>query len=289
MAVKRTDAGLEAARKAAADAVREMIQKENRAKSGGAAEDIRSALKGAPASGGLPDAGEVRKILGASGGAAGQPQKSEPADEYPSFDDYFNGSGYLAAQEAGRRALEEYIDQIVRDIGSQKRDVEREAAEMARQAYIGYMQSKNALPQSLAARGYTGGMADSQHIGLETALQNSRRQIEQSKTDTLNALDLAAANARSEAGREAAQRQSEIALAASKAWSDYVSASRSGERTGGESAGSPEPPRSRAFQWVLDMIGGGTLPDDAILGLPGLTPSERRLLERLVSAEEWMR
>lgn len=139
------------------------------------------------------------------------------------YDDYFNNSGYLKMLEAQRAARDAYVQQAVNNINKQKTTVNQDAKELARQAYISYMQSKKDLPQQLSAAGYSGGLADSQLLGLDTSLQNNQNSIEQNRSNTLSSLDSAITNAQLQADITSAEQQAAVAQAAIDAFNNYKS------------------------------------------------------------------
>ena len=107
-------------------------------------------------------------------------------------------------------------------LDAQKSGVNQNAEELARQAYVSYMQSADKLPQALAASGYSGGMADSQALALETGLQNDQNQILLNRDNTLNGIDSAIINAQLEGSIQGAQAQAELGRDAISAFQNYM-------------------------------------------------------------------
>lgn len=143
-------------------------------------------------------------------------EKSKP--QYQEWD----ASPYTAAQEAQDAYLKAQLQKTVAGLEAQKGSVNDSAEEAARQAYISYMQSRNALPQALAASGYAGGLADSQRLALDTALQANQHDILKSRDTALNDIDTAVNNARLETSVQGAQAQAELARDAIAAYQNYI-------------------------------------------------------------------
>jgi heme exporter protein D len=139
---------------------------------------------------------------------------------YSSYDDFYSKNGYGSLTTAQQAAVDAYVQQALNSIEAQKKTVNEDSDEMARQAYISYMQSKNALPQQLGAAGYNGGMADSQLLALETGLQNNQNDIAKNRASSLYSLDSAATDAKLQGSIQAAQQQAAVAEAAINAWNN---------------------------------------------------------------------
>lgn len=155
---------------------------------------------------------------GTWGGSAAQPQQGPARTDY--WDDVQARYDQQAAAE--QAAINAYIAQTVNSLNSQKSGVNQSAEELARQAYISYMQSADKLPQALAASGYSGGMADSQALALETGLQNNQNQIRLNRDNTLNDIDSAIINAQLEGSIQGAQAQAELGRDAISAFQNYM-------------------------------------------------------------------
>ena len=137
------------------------------------------------------------------------------------YNSFVSSGGYDQVTAAQKAAMEEYLKMMEAQYALQKQNVGQSAAEMARQAYLSYMQSKRNLPQQLAASGYSGGMADSHKIALDAALQGNQNDIALNKYNTLNEIDTAIAGAKSQSQIELAQQQAALAQLALQNWNDY--------------------------------------------------------------------
>lgn len=129
-------------------------------------------------------------------------------------------SGISAAEQA---ALNAAIKSGIAGLESQKSGVTQSADEAARQAYIGYMQSQKAMPQALSAAGYSGGMADSQRLALDTTLQNNQKDIFLNRDNALNDIDTAIQKTRLEGSIQGAQSQAQLGRDAMSAYMSYIS------------------------------------------------------------------
>jgi len=151
-------------------------------------------------------------------GTAGKPDYSA----LMSYDDYFSMGGYAEALSAIKAAIAAEVEQAVSGLSSRMSSVNVSSDELARQAYISYMKSKNTLPQSMSANGYTGGLADSALLNLDLSLQNSRSDIESRRIKSLDELSEAIASAQLSGASELARSSSDINLSAAQAWQDYI-------------------------------------------------------------------
>lgn len=185
------------------------------------------------------EAERLRGLLGYSGGVDGSDyiglQKQNQnnvgqwnigAPEYPfqwdSYQDFYDQNGYSSAMDAQRAAIDAYIQQTVNGINAQKQTVGQDADALARQAFVSNMQAKQTLPQQLSAAGFSGGLADSHMIGLDTTLQNNQTQIMTERDKMLNELEMAAINAQLSGDQQAAEQAAALYQAAISAWNNYT-------------------------------------------------------------------
>lgn len=155
-----------------------------------------------------------------AGGQAGQGAPQYPY-QYQGPSDMWNDI-YAKQSAAEQAAVDAYIQQQVNSLNGQKTGVTQSADEAARQAYISYMQSQSALPQALAAGGYSGGMADSHRLALDTTLQNNQQQIIQNRDTALNDIDTAINNAKLEGSIQGAQARAALGRDAISAYQNYI-------------------------------------------------------------------
>lgn len=142
---------------------------------------------------------------------------------YGDYEDYMSDAeraALRAQREATRLAQQQYEDQIP--------DIQSQADEAARQAYVSMMMSKNAMPQQMAAMGYGGGLTESSLLGLNTDYENTRSGITDSRDTAMRSLRnqmayVGAQGEMSEAQIQAqfAQQRAEQLLAQQQAQQDW--------------------------------------------------------------------
>ena len=104
-----------------------------------------------------------------------------------------NRQAQQAAEEAQRARTESAI--TANEAYAPK--VQANTEEQLRQAYISNMQARKQAPEALAAMGYTGGLAESSLLGLDTSYQNTRAGLQKSETEALSDIYANSANIRS--------------------------------------------------------------------------------------------
>lgn len=115
---------------------------------------------------------------------------------YLSTDNAYNA--YLeqikAQEEAARAAMQAQIDQAVGKIEANRGSINQGSEDALRQAYILNLQNQRAMPQMMAAQGYTGGASESANLQLQAGYENAANQIAREKQNALNSLDADIAN-----------------------------------------------------------------------------------------------
>lgn len=115
---------------------------------------------------------------------------------YLSTDNIYNA--YLeqikAQEEAARAAMQAQIDQAVGKIEANRGSINQGSEDALRQAYILNLQNQRAMPQMMAAQGYTGGASESANLQLQAGYENAANQIAREKQNALNSLDADIAN-----------------------------------------------------------------------------------------------
>ena len=195
------------------------------------------------------------------------------------------GIGYSSAYDALRAAHEAAVQRAVGELTAQKTAVNESYDDYARQAYRDKMSAERDIDQYLGARGVTGGAAESTILGLNTSYADELRKIEQSRRETVSALDRAISEARltgdlnnAKAAAEAAKEQASL----------Y--AQEAAERKAAEAAqeqyerAEAQEQQSWARTLAGQMLAAGRMPDDATLAAAGLTRTQAELL--LTKAEE---
>lgn len=142
--------------------------------------------------------------------------------QYESQKDMWEQSGYQEILDSQKKALDSYVTQQTNELEAQKSGVNQSAEQAAQEAYISYMQGKKNMAQALAASGYSGGMADSQALALESGYQGNVKDILLNRDNTLNDIDTAINNAKLEGSIQSAQAQAELGRDALSAWQSYI-------------------------------------------------------------------
>lgn len=187
-----------------------------------------------------------------TGGQASSPAGSsaQTAPQSNPLDEYY--AQMKSAQRAAEAAQEARTRAAVEALQGNRRTIEQDAEEAAKQAYISRMLTEKRLPQQLAATGSSGGMTDSAVLRMNSDYENSRNDIMNAKNNALADLnsqiaqveatgDISLAQQQSEWAQQLAQmqwqlaqqeaeRQQELELAA-------INASKSGSGKGGLSIG----------------------------------------------------
>lgn len=151
-----------------------------------------------------------------------KPQEKPTYQGYTSQADLWNNGGYSQVLDAQKQALDAYVQQAVASLNSQKTGVSQSADQAAQEAYLSYMMGKKNMPQAMAAAGYSGGMADSQALALESGYQGNLKDILLNRDNAINDIDTAINKAKLEGSIQAAQAQAELGRDAISAWQSYL-------------------------------------------------------------------
>lgn len=141
---------------------------------------------------------------------------TKSAAQTPSLIDEYRS--VIAAQSAAlaeqRSAQEAAVRKAVNALEGQRETTEAQYGDLFRQLYLDKMNSQKNMDQRLAARGVTGGAAETTRLGYDTAYEDALRQGEQGRISALNSIDRAITDARlsgdvasAEAAARAAQEQ----------------------------------------------------------------------------------
>ena len=190
------------------------------------------------------------------------------------------GAGYPSAYyDAQKAAYEAAVQRAVAQLTAQKDAVNQSYDDYARQAYRDKMSAERDIDQYLGARGVTGGAAESTLLGLNTSYADELRKIEQSRNETVSALDRAILNARltgdintANAAAEAAKEQASLYAQEMAERKAAAAAQEQYERTQAQSQ------QSWARQLASQMLAAGRMPDDATLAAAGITHAQAELL-----------
>lgn len=195
------------------------------------------------------------------------------------------GRGYSSAYEAQRAENEAAVQRAVGQLTAQKTSVNESYDDYARQAYRDKMSAERDIDQYLGARGITGGAAESTILGLNTSYADELRRIEQSRRETISALDRAISEARltgdlnnAKAAAEAAKEQAALYAQELKERKAAEAAREQYERAEAQDR------QSWARSLAGQILAAGRMPDDATLAAAGITRAQAELL--LAKTEE---
>ncbi|MBQ2697952.1 MAG: hypothetical protein IJF59_04670, partial [Clostridia bacterium] len=108
-----------------------------------------------------------------------------------SYDDYLAllRQQYEKAEREQRAAVQAAVDRGVSELSGQVGSIHSGYDDLAREAYIAYMQGKKQLPYSLAAGGLTGGVSESSEVALSAAYQETLNRSERERQAALAGVD----------------------------------------------------------------------------------------------------
>ena len=252
-----------------------------------AAQRIEDALAGKewtpPDTSGLRDWADVIK---AGGGGSSSGKNARSTGGTGSAYDGSYGSGYpsayealRAAYDAQRAAQEAAVRQAVGQLTAQKTSVNESYDDYARQAYRDKMGAERDIGQYLGARGITGGAAESTILGLNTSYADELRRMEQSRRETLSALDQAITEARLTGDLNNAQAAAEAAKERAALYEQEM-AERKAAAAAQEQSARAEAQEQQSWARTLagQMLAAGRMPDDATLAAAGITRAQAELL-----------
>ena len=252
-------------------------------------------------------ANAVRAQAGYSGGDNGvtyrAPNTYEAADAYwmthtspqqPSYggdslaaqyQSLFNAqnSAYEQALAAQKAANEAAVQKAVNSLEQQKTSTDRSYDDYARQAYVDRMNAQKGIDQRMAARGVTGGAAETTLLGLNTAYSDALRQMERSRIGDISALDQAIADARLTGDVSSAQATADAVREQTGAYADAMKKllDRADTLNARQIAYAREDTANSqawARQMALQMLAQGSMPDDETLSAAGMSRAQATTL-----------
>lgn len=219
-----------------------------------------------------------------AGGQASSPAGSsvQTAPQSNPLDEYY--AQMKSAQRAAEAAQEAQTRAAVEALQGNRRTIEQDAEEAAKQAYISRMLTEKRLPQQLAATGSSGGMTDSAVLRMNSDYENSRNDIMNAKNNALADLnsqiaqveatgDISLAQQQSEWAQQLAQMQWQLAQQEAERQQELELAAINASKSGSGS-GTPYKPRLTYAQAKEQLEAGNT--NDVVLeaaeywGLPVL-------------------
>ena len=217
---------------------------------------------------------------GMGGGSSGGTRAARSTGGTGSAYDASYGAGYLSAYyDAQKAANDAAVQRAIGQLTAQKTALNESYDDYARQAYRDKMGAERDIDQYLGARGITGGAAESTILGLNTSYADELRKIEQSRRETLSALDQAISEARltgdfnnAKAAADAAKEQASLYAQELKERKATEAAQEQYARA--EAQNQQSWARSLAGQ----MLAAGRMPDNDTLAAAGLTRAQAELL-----------
>lgn len=172
---------------------------------------------------------KIRDRYGYSGGddgseyiETGENTQYEPWENMNTYEDFLNDTGYNNAIDALKNYAQNNQAALAAAYGQQVQQANQAADDSSRQAYINYMLGQKNLPQQMAANGYTGGLADSQLIGMNANYQNNLTDIENNRQTTISGLLSSMVQAVNEGNMEAANKIASMLQDASNQYLGYA-------------------------------------------------------------------
>lgn len=209
---------------------------------------------------------------GVSGGASSPVGGGSGMMGFDAFYDNVGGDNY---EQKLREAINASVQQAVDAYEAQKADTEKDAAEMARQAYVAKMLGQKNLSQQLAASGYSGGLTESAMLENETNYQNNLNEIERQRQRTLAELQRAIENAKLTGDMEAAELLAEYMAQVQSAYSDYYLQGLSAQQAMAAA-------QAAAAQTQTIVTGSGT--GGAYTGNGGVSENTVKLLQQQINS-----
>ena len=146
----------------------------------------------------------------------------EPWENMNTYEDFLSDIGYNNVVDTYKNYAQNNQAALAAAYGQQVQQANQAAEDSSKQAYINYMLEQKNLPQQMAANGYTGGMADSQLIGINANYQNNLNSIETNRQTTVSGLLSSMVQAVNEGNMEAADKIASILQNASSEYLNYA-------------------------------------------------------------------
>ena len=225
-------------------------------------------------------------------------QEQPPAGKYGSFQEFVGDTGYDDYAEQMKAAIQASVDQAVNGYKGQIDTTNQQSDDMARQAWVAKRLAEKNMNQQLSANGYSGGMADSQKISLESSYQDQLTDIEKQRLQTVKDLETAITNAQLTGDMQAAQELSAMLQQIQSQWNSYV---QSQQQLGQQNYWNQKEldnqnywneqelaaqNKGDAYTRALTLISQGFMPDDETLAAAGITraAAQQKLDKQLAAA-----
>lgn len=225
-------------------------------------------------------------------------QEQPPSMKYGSFQEFVGDTGYDDYAEQMKAAIQASVDQAVNGYKGQIDTTNQQSDDMARQAWVAKRLAEKNMNQQLSASGYSGGMADSQKISLESSYQDQLTDIEKQRLQTVKDLETAITNAKLTGDMQAAQELSAMLQQIQSQWNSYVQSQQQFNQQNYWNQKELENQnywneqelaaqnKGDAYTRALTLISQGFMPDDETLAAAGITraAAQQKLDQQLAEA-----
>jgi hypothetical protein len=109
---------------------------------------------------------------------------------YDDFLSFLSKSGYDEAAKKKKNSYDDALKEQLNVLESQKKAINDNSDELARQAYITYLSTSKELPEKLSASGLNGGAADNLYLSLANEYQNNYGKIGKDRLNKLYETDV---------------------------------------------------------------------------------------------------
>ena len=210
-------------------------------------------------------------------------QEAMMEGKYGSFQEFMADSGYSDYADQVKNTIKASVDQAVKGYQGQIDTTNQQSDELARQAWVAKRLAEKNLGQQLSASGYSGGMADSQKISLESDYQGQLTDIEKQRLQTVKDLESAITNAQLTGDMQAAQELSAMLQQLQSQWNSYVQNQKQLDASNywkqkeldnqnywnEQEMGAQN--QENAYKRALNLISQGFMPDDETLTAAGIS------------------
>lgn len=225
-------------------------------------------------------------------------QEAAMGGKYGSFQEFMADSGYGDYEDQVTNAIKASVDQAVKGYQGQIETTNQQSDDMARQAWVAKRLAEKNLGQQLSASGYSGGMADSQKISLESDYQGQLTEIEKQRLQTIKELEAAITNAKLTGDMQTAQELSGMLQQIQSQWNSYVQNQQQLDASNywnqkeldnqnywNEQEMSAQS-QENAYKKALNLIAQGFMPDDDTLTAAGISKqAAQQQIDQLLSSQ----
>ena len=120
----------------------------------------------------------------------------EARGQYQKDGSWYTSSGYrirtggtVRDEDAKEGSASSALSGTLKSLREQKKEIERQTADAARQAYLKRMLAEKALPQQLSAAGMTGGLEDRTRTKLQTEYDRQQKELLRQRDEAAKTID----------------------------------------------------------------------------------------------------